>query len=80
MLGSRLVIVEREGLQAQLVMYLDQIAALLEMLAVCNPGILVACGFDLAKERRGRSRAKATAATRAAMGAESADGDSATEA
>ncbi|WP_236026999.1 hypothetical protein [Geomonas diazotrophica] len=78
MLGSKLVIAEREGLQAQLVVYLDQIAALLDMMAVCNPGILIASGFDLTKERRGHARAKATAAARIAGDAESADGDSGT--
>jgi hypothetical protein len=56
--GSRLVIAEREILQAQLVNYLDEIAAVLEAAAVRNPDILPACGFDLAKERRGHARTK----------------------
>ncbi|UPU37794.1 hypothetical protein M1B72_08830 [Geomonas paludis] len=76
LLGSKVVIMEREGLQAQLVMYLDQIAALLEMMAVVNPDILIASGFDLTKDRRGRARTNATAAARSAAGTEQADGES----
>jgi hypothetical protein len=56
--GSRLVIAQREILQAQLVNYLDEIASLLEAAAVRNPEVLLSCGFDLSKERRGRPRAK----------------------
>ncbi len=65
MLGSKLVIAEREVLQAQLVIHLDEIASLLEMAAVRTPDILIASGFDLNKERRNHSRAKATAAAHA---------------
>ncbi|MBU5614686.1 hypothetical protein [Geomonas azotofigens] len=57
--GSRLVIAERELLQAQLVLNLDEIAAILEMAAVRTPEILLASGFTLAREKRGRARAKA---------------------
>jgi hypothetical protein len=59
--GSRVVIAERELLQAQLVIYLDEIAAVLEAAAVRNPEILPASGFDLTQERRGHARAKVTA-------------------
>lgn len=54
MLGSRLAIADRGLLQAQLVVYLDEIASLLEMAAVRTPDILIASGFDVVKERRGR--------------------------
>ncbi|MBU5636194.1 hypothetical protein KOM00_05560 [Geomonas sp. Red69] len=59
MLGSRVVIAERELLQAQLVLNLDEVASILEMAAVRNPEILLASGFTLAKEKRGRARTKA---------------------
>lgn len=62
MLGSKLVIAEREVLQAQLVIQLDEIALLLEMAAVRFPDILLASGFDCGKERRGRTRTKAAPA------------------
>ncbi|MBU5614928.1 hypothetical protein [Geomonas azotofigens] len=58
MLGSKVVIAEREALQALLVEYLDEIVSLLEMAAVRTPEILIVSGFDLAKERRGRPRVK----------------------
>ena len=57
--GSRVVISEREILQAQLINNLDEIAAVLEAAAVRTPEILPASGFDLTKERRGHARAKA---------------------
>ncbi|WP_246014669.1 hypothetical protein [Geomonas oryzae] len=59
MIGSRLMIAERDVLQRQLVEYLDQIASFLEMAAVRAPEILLASGFDLTKDRRGRSKANA---------------------
>ena len=59
MLGSKLVISERDILQQQLVEYLDQIASFLEMAAVRAPEILLASGFDLTKDRRGRPKASA---------------------
>uniref|UniRef100_C6E1G6 Uncharacterized protein n=1 Tax=Geobacter sp. (strain M21) TaxID=443144 RepID=C6E1G6_GEOSM len=62
MLGSKLVIAEREVLQAQLIIYLDEIALFLEMAAVRFPDILLASGFDCGKERRGRTRSKAVPA------------------
>ncbi|MBU5638672.1 hypothetical protein KOM00_18245 [Geomonas sp. Red69] len=62
MLGGKLAIAERERLQEELVGYLDEIASLLEMAAVRNPELLILSGFDLAKERRSRSRAKKAAA------------------
>lgn len=70
MLGSKLVIAEREVLQAQLVIYLDQIALLLEMAALRTPDILIASGFDSAKDRRGRTRQKAVPAALSAAPAE----------
>jgi hypothetical protein len=60
--GSVLDIAERELLQAQLVNYLDEIAADLEAEAVRNPEILLSSGFDLAKERRGNTRKKSALA------------------
>ena len=80
LLGSKLLIAEREVLQAQLVIYLDEIASLLEMAAVRTPDILIGSGFDLQKERRGHSRAKATAAARNAAHAEQEEGESGTPA
>lgn len=71
MLGSKLVINEREVLQAQLVILLDEIALLLEMAAVRNPGILVASGFDCGKEKRGHPRNKTVPAAPSAVQAES---------
>ncbi len=59
MLGSKLVIAERDILQRQLVEYLDQIASFLEMAAVRTPEILLASGFDLTRDRRGRPKASA---------------------
>lgn len=76
MLGSKLVIAEREVVQAQLVIYLDQIASLLEMAAVSTPEVLIASGFDLAKERRGHRRAKETSATPSAERDEPGEGES----
>jgi hypothetical protein len=52
--GSVLDIAERELPQAQLINYLDEIAADLEAEAVRNPEMLLSSGFDLAKERRGK--------------------------
>jgi hypothetical protein len=60
--GSVLVIAERELLQAQLVNYLDEIAADLEAEAVRTPDMLISSGFDVAKERRGSTRKKASQA------------------
>jgi hypothetical protein len=56
--GSRLVISERDILQAQLVNYLDEIASVLEAAAIRNPELLLPAGFDLAKDQRNHSRAK----------------------
>ncbi|WP_226377802.1 hypothetical protein [Citrifermentans bremense] len=78
MLGSKLVIAEREVLQAQLVIQLDEIALLLEMAAVRNSEILVASGFDCAKERRGHARSKTVPAAPGAPTAEQEQGGSGT--
>lgn len=75
MLGSKLVIAEREILQGQLIIYLDEIASLMEMAAVRSPDFLVASGFDLTKERRGHTRVKANAAVRNAAHAEQEGGE-----
>lgn len=80
MLGSKVVIAEREVIQAQLVISLDEIASLLEIAALRTPDILVASGYDLGKERRGRSRAKLTAAARTAVRTDQGDGESGTPA
>lgn len=61
LLCSKLDISERDILQAQLVNHLDQIAHFLEAAAVNNGQIIIGSGFDLAKERRIRSRTKAAA-------------------
>lgn len=55
---SILMIAQRDALQAQLVMYLDEIAAVLEAAAVRIPDLLLASGFDLVKERRSGARTK----------------------
>lgn len=60
--GSKLVIAERETLQAQLTNDLDEIASVLEAVAVRNPEALLASGFDLTKERTGYTRVKLTLA------------------
>ncbi len=57
--SSKLDIAEREALQAQLTEYMDEIASVLEAAAVRNPEALITSGFDLAKERRGLTRAGA---------------------
>jgi hypothetical protein len=54
--GSKLMIAQRDALQAELVINLDEIASLLEAAAVRNPDLLLCTGFELGKERRGRSR------------------------
>ncbi len=56
--GSRLIISEREILQAQLIIQLDEIALVLEATAVRNPDVLLASGFDLTKDQRSSARAK----------------------
>ncbi|WP_136515888.1 hypothetical protein [Geomonas edaphica] len=73
MLGSKLLISEREVLQQQLVEYLDQIASFLEMAAVRTPEILLASGFDLSRDRRGRP--KASAANHSAAPAKDDEGE-----
>lgn len=78
--GSRLVIAERDLLQGQLVLNLDELAAFLEMCAVRNPDILLASGFDLYKDRRGNPRSKANAAARYASQSEQEDGETGTPA
>jgi hypothetical protein len=61
-LGSKLMISQRDVLQEQLVIYLDEIAAILELAAVYEPEILLLSGFSLAKERRANSRTMPAAA------------------
>jgi hypothetical protein len=63
--GSKIMISQRDALQAQLVIYLDEIAAILELAAMYNPDILLISGFDLAKERRSHLRVKSIAAPHA---------------
>jgi len=57
LLRSIVAIAAREALEGEVIGYLDQIASLLEAAAVLNPDILLTSGFNLAKERRARSRA-----------------------
>lgn len=78
LLGSKLVIAEREVLQAQLVLLLDELAAYLDLAAVRTPDMLLASGFDLSKERRGHTRAKANAAIRNAAQAAQDEGETGT--
>lgn len=68
--GSKLDIAERDVLQAQLILYLDEIALLLEAAALRTPDILLCSGFDLAKERRGSTRTKAATIAAQASAAE----------
>ena len=57
--GSVLDIAQRDLLQQQLTIYLDEIVADLEAESFRSPDMLISCGFDLAKERRGNTRKKA---------------------
>ncbi|MBJ6726827.1 hypothetical protein [Geomesophilobacter sediminis] len=57
LLRSIVSIAARETLEVEVIAYLDQIASLLEAAAVQNSEMLLTSGFNLAKERRGRSRA-----------------------
>lgn len=66
--GSVLSIAERELLQAQLVNYLDEIAADLEAEAVRTPDMLLSTGFDLAKERRSSNTRKKAAQAEVSTG------------
>ncbi|GFO70048.1 hypothetical protein GMLC_36270 [Geomonas limicola] len=61
LLRSTLSIAERDLLQAQVTLLLDEIAAYLEAAAVRNPEILIASGFTLAKELKGRTSTKVPA-------------------
>ncbi|WP_224983352.1 hypothetical protein [Geomonas agri] len=63
MLGSKVVIAEREASQGKLVILMDEVASFLELVALRNPEILIISGFHLAKERRAHTRSKATATT-----------------
>jgi hypothetical protein len=58
LLRSVVSIAAREALERELIGYLDLIASLLEAAAVVNPDVLLTSGFNLAKERRTRSRTK----------------------
>jgi hypothetical protein len=55
--GSKLLISQRDILQNELVDHLDEIASVLEAVAVRTPEVLLASGFDLTKDRRGYSKA-----------------------
>lgn len=59
LLGSIIAKARRDLLQAQLTELMDEIAVILEGAAYYNPELLLLSGFDLAKERRGHTRAKA---------------------
>ena len=58
LLRSIVAIAARDALEREVIGYLDLIASLLEAAAAVNPDILLTSGFNLAKERRARSRAK----------------------
>lgn len=60
--GHKLSMSERDILQAQLIVYLDEMALILETAALHNPGILVCSGFETAKERRSSNRKAAATA------------------
>jgi hypothetical protein len=68
--GHKLSISERDLLQAQLIVYLDEMALLLETAVLRNPDILLCSGFNVAKERRGSSRTKAAITASAVSTAE----------
>ena len=58
-----------------MIAYLDEMAADLEAESIRNPEILLYCGFDLAKERRGNTRKKlAHAVAEATFAEHHADG------
>ncbi len=77
-MGNRLLIMERDVLQAQLVIYLDQIVLHLEMAAISRPDVYSASGFDLSKDRRGRGRGKAVNAALGAAQSEPGEGEGGT--
>lgn len=58
LLRSKVAVSERDLLQAQLTLYLDEIAAYLEAAAVRCPEVLLASGFPVAKQLKGRISAK----------------------
>jgi hypothetical protein len=78
LLRSIVAIAAREAIERELIGYLDLIASLLEAAAVLNPDILLTSGFNLAKERRGHSRAKQPPAV-ALFNVKAANDDVATE-
>ncbi|HJV66297.1 MAG TPA: hypothetical protein VJ550_11220 [Geomonas sp.] len=61
-LGSIVAKARRDALQAKLTELMDEIAAILETAGFYNRELLLLSGFDLAKERRGRTRPKSPAA------------------
>ncbi|QWV92111.1 hypothetical protein KP004_12865 [Geomonas oryzisoli] len=75
MMGNRMLLVERDLLQAQLVIYLDQIVLYLEMVAVLRPDVYSVSGFDLCKDRRGHGRGKAVNAALGAGQSEPGEGE-----
>ncbi len=58
LLRSVVAIAARGAIEGEVIGYLDLIASLLEAAAAVNPDILLTSGFNLVKERRGRSRTK----------------------
>jgi hypothetical protein len=74
-LGSKLVIAQREVLQTELTSYLDEIAALLEAAAVRSPELVIASGFDIAKDRRSLARSKGAVSHHDAVQAEPGAGE-----
>lgn len=74
MMGNKMLVMERDGLQAQLIVYLDQIVLHLEMAAVSKPEVISAAGFDLTKDRRGHGRGKAALGSAAQSEQEEGEG------
>lgn len=77
-MGNRLLIAERDVLQAQLVIYLDQIVFFLEMAAVTKPEVLSASGFDLGRDRRGHGRSNVANAALSAAKNQQGEGEGGT--
>ncbi|WP_246014692.1 hypothetical protein [Geomonas oryzae] len=77
-MGNRLLIMERDELQRQLVVYLEQIALHLEMAAISKPEVFSASGFDLSRDKRGHGRGKAVNAALGAAQSEQEGGEGGT--
>ncbi|UPU37431.1 hypothetical protein M1B72_06915 [Geomonas paludis] len=75
MMGNKMLLTERDVLQAQLVVYLDHIVLHLEMAAILKPEVISASGFDLSKDRRGHGRGKGANAVLSAAQSQQGEGE-----